>query len=152
MPALEAMANGVPVVLPDHGSFSEMVADTGGGVLHQAARCVDLAEKLAELLRDPVRATELGLAGQQAVQDRYHAEAMARQTRRTLSIIARRQSREAVNTIGTGFPGRCPRDHRKTKLPPGAEITATPGNVWAIWAVTSASFFIAVLKLELAPN
>ena len=36
---------------------------------------------LAELLRDPVRVMQLGLAGQQAVQDRYHAATMAQQTR-----------------------------------------------------------------------
>jgi glycosyltransferase involved in cell wall biosynthesis len=81
LPALEAMANGVPVVLPDHGSFSEMVADTGGGVLHEPHDATDLADKLTELLRDPVRATLLGLAGQQAIHDRYHAAEMARQTR-----------------------------------------------------------------------
>jgi glycosyltransferase involved in cell wall biosynthesis len=80
LPALEAMANGVPVVLPDHGSFSEMVANTGGGVLHRPNDASDLAEKLGELLRDSVRATQLGLAGQLAVNDRYQAKAMARQT------------------------------------------------------------------------
>jgi glycosyltransferase involved in cell wall biosynthesis len=80
LPALEAMANAVPVVLPDHGSFSEMVADTGGGVLHRPHDAADLADKLAELLRDPVRTTQLGLTGQRAIQDRYHAAAMARQT------------------------------------------------------------------------
>jgi glycosyltransferase involved in cell wall biosynthesis len=80
LPALEAMANAVPVVLPDHGGFPEMVADTGGGVLHRANDAVDLADALAEMLRDPVRAAQLGLSGKQAVQDRYHAEAMARQT------------------------------------------------------------------------
>ncbi len=80
LPALEAMANAVPVVLPDHGSFSEMVADTGGGLLCRPHDPADLAEKLTELLRDPIRATELGLSGQQAIQDRYHAAAMARQT------------------------------------------------------------------------
>jgi glycosyltransferase involved in cell wall biosynthesis len=80
IPALEAMANGVPVVLPEHGSFPEMVADTRGGVLHRPLDAADLSEKLAELLHDPVRAQQLGLAGQQAIQDRYHASAMARQT------------------------------------------------------------------------
>jgi len=80
LPALEAMANAVPVVLPDHGSFTEMVADTGGGVLHRPHDATDLAEKLAGLLWDPVRATQLGLAGQQTIQDRYHATAMARRT------------------------------------------------------------------------
>jgi glycosyltransferase involved in cell wall biosynthesis len=80
LPPLEAMANAVPVVLPDHGSFSEMIADTGGGLLCRPHDAEDLAAKLAELLLDPVRATALGLTGQQAIQDRYHAAAMARQT------------------------------------------------------------------------
>jgi len=80
LPALEAMANAVPVVLPDHGSFSEMVADTGGGLLCRPHDAEDLADKLAELLHDPVRSAQLGLAGQQAIEDRFHAAAMARQT------------------------------------------------------------------------
>jgi glycosyltransferase involved in cell wall biosynthesis len=80
LPPLEAMANAVPVVLPDHGSFSEMVADTGGGLLCRPHDTDDLAAKLAELLRDPLRAAQLGFAGQQAIEDRYHAAAMAQQT------------------------------------------------------------------------
>ena len=31
LPVLEAWASGVPAVLPDHGAFSEMIADTGAG-------------------------------------------------------------------------------------------------------------------------
>jgi glycosyltransferase involved in cell wall biosynthesis len=89
LPALEAMANAVPVVLPDHGSFTEMIADTGGGQLHRPHDTFDLAEKIGELLEDPVCASQLGLAGQQAIHERYHAAAMARQTvdlyRKTLS-------------------------------------------------------------------
>jgi glycosyltransferase involved in cell wall biosynthesis len=80
LPVLEALANAVPVVLPDHGSFPELVADTGGGLLCRPHDSADLADKLAELLADPLRATQMGLAGQQAVEDRYHAKAMARQT------------------------------------------------------------------------
>jgi glycosyltransferase involved in cell wall biosynthesis len=80
LPALEAMANAVPVVLPDHGSFTEMIADTSGGLLHRPHDPADLAERIAELLQDPVRATQLGLNGQLAIHDRYHAAAMARQT------------------------------------------------------------------------
>jgi glycosyltransferase involved in cell wall biosynthesis len=80
LPALEAMANAVPVVMPDHGSYPEMIADTGGGLLHRPHDPADLAEKLAELLRGPVRAAQLGLAGQRAVGERFHAAEMARQT------------------------------------------------------------------------
>jgi glycosyltransferase involved in cell wall biosynthesis len=80
LPALEAMANAVPVVLPDHGSFTEMIADTRGGILHRPLDAADLAEKLAELLRDSNRAKQLGRLGQQAIHNRYNATAMARQT------------------------------------------------------------------------
>jgi glycosyltransferase involved in cell wall biosynthesis len=80
IPALEAMANAVPVVLPDHGSFTELIADTGGGLLHRPHDTADLAENLADLLRDPARATELGCTGQRAVHHRYHAAAMAEKT------------------------------------------------------------------------
>jgi glycosyltransferase involved in cell wall biosynthesis len=80
LPALEAMANAVPVVVPNHGSFPEMVADTGGGVLCRPHDAADLAEKLADLLLDPPRLTQIGLTGQRAIQDRYHANAMAQQT------------------------------------------------------------------------
>ncbi|MCI0332638.1 MAG: glycosyltransferase family 4 protein [Planctomycetes bacterium] len=82
LPALEAMANAVPVVLPDHGSFPEMIADTGGGLLHRPNDSTDLAEKLAELLRDPARSKQLGTSGHRAIRNRYHAEAMALQTLR----------------------------------------------------------------------
>jgi glycosyltransferase involved in cell wall biosynthesis len=91
IPALEAMANAVPVVLPDHGSFSEMIADTGGGVLHRPHDPADLADKLAELMRDSTRAKQLGRAGQHAIQDRYHAESMALQTRGLYEKLIRKK-------------------------------------------------------------
>ncbi len=80
LPTLEALANAVPVVMPDHGTFSELLQDTGGGLLSKPHDVEDLAAKIADLLHDPHLARELGLAGQLAVQDRYHAEQMARQT------------------------------------------------------------------------
>jgi glycosyltransferase involved in cell wall biosynthesis len=90
LPPLEAMANAVPVVLPDHGSFSEMIADTGGGLLCRPHDATDLAEKIAELLLNPLHATQLGIAGQEAIQDRYHAASMARQTLDLYQQLTRR--------------------------------------------------------------
>jgi len=80
LPALEAMANAVPVVLPDHGSFPEMIAETGGGLLHRPQDVADLAEKLAQLLHDRHWANQLGRAGHRAVHTHYHAAAMAQKT------------------------------------------------------------------------
>jgi len=81
LPLLEAMANGVPVVVPEHGTFPELIADTGGGLLCQPHDSVDLAAKLAELLHDRNRARQLGQTGQQAIRQRYHAPMMAERTR-----------------------------------------------------------------------
>jgi len=69
--------------VPAHGTFPELIQDTGGGLLCEPHNGANLAEKLAELLQNPQRARKLGLAGQQAIRDRYHAEVMAR---RTLSL------------------------------------------------------------------
>lgn len=80
LPALEAMANAVPVVLPDHGSFSEIVADTGGGLLHRPSDARDLSDKLAELLINPDRSAQFGAAGQRAIHERYDAAEMAKRT------------------------------------------------------------------------
>jgi glycosyltransferase involved in cell wall biosynthesis len=95
LPVLEALANGVPVVLPRHGAFPEMIADTGGGVLHEPLDTEDLANKLAALLNDPDHAQELGRRGQQAVGERYHARAMAERTLGLYRDLARAPRQEA---------------------------------------------------------
>ncbi|BBO33777.1 glycosyltransferase family 4 protein [Lacipirellula parvula] len=77
---LEALANAVPVVLPAHGAFPELLADTGGGVLHEPLSPDDLAAKLAAMLADSQAAAGFGERGRQAIVDRYQAETMARRT------------------------------------------------------------------------
>ena len=47
---LEALAAGVPVVVPEHGSFPETIAELGGGVLHQPGDAAHLAKRLSDLL------------------------------------------------------------------------------------------------------
>lgn len=80
LPALEAMANGVPVVLPNHGSFTELIEDTQAGLLHEPENPTELAERLAEILSNPEKAVQLGSSGRLAVEDRYHAAQMATRT------------------------------------------------------------------------
>jgi glycosyltransferase involved in cell wall biosynthesis len=80
LPVLEAWANAIPVVLPAHGAFPEMIADAGGGLLHEPLSADHLAEQLAALLSRPDHAAELGRRGQQAVADRYQASQMAERT------------------------------------------------------------------------
>ena len=75
---LEAWANAVPAVLPAHGAFPEMVADTGGGVLVAPNDPAALAAGLKRMLLDAPLAAECGRRAQRAVHERYNAEVMAR--------------------------------------------------------------------------
>jgi glycosyltransferase involved in cell wall biosynthesis len=77
---LEALANAVPLVLPAHGTFPELIADTGGGVLCEPENPRSLADALRKLISDPAAAAEMGRRGQAAIRERYDAQTMARQT------------------------------------------------------------------------
>jgi glycosyltransferase involved in cell wall biosynthesis len=77
---LEALANGVPVVQPRHGSFPELVEATGGGLLANPDDPADLARTLHQLLEDTPRREELGRKGKEAVHRHFHAERMAEET------------------------------------------------------------------------
>ena len=77
---LEAMASGLPVVQPAHGSFPEMVEDTGGGILVEPCSPRALAQGLRQLIDDPSQRRELGAAGRRAVLERYDEGTMAEET------------------------------------------------------------------------
>ncbi len=74
---LEALANAVPVVQPDHGAFPELIAATEGGLLYPAGDNAALAAALEELLQQPRRRLELARAGQLRVRERFNPQVMA---------------------------------------------------------------------------
>jgi len=76
---VEAMASGVPLVQPRHGSFTELLEHTGGGILVSPENPQSLAEGLKVLLGDRDRRKEMGSAGRRAVEDGFTADRMARQ-------------------------------------------------------------------------
>lgn len=77
---LEALASGVPVVQPAHGAFPEILAATGGGLLHEPGDPEDLAEKLASLIEDPRLRIGLGERGRASVRELFTARRMAEAT------------------------------------------------------------------------
>jgi glycosyltransferase involved in cell wall biosynthesis len=83
---LEAWANGIPVVLPAHGVFPELVESTGGGLLVAPDSLEALANGLHRLLTDTDFRRRAAQAGAAAVRQRYTAEIMARNT---LAVVAR---------------------------------------------------------------
>jgi glycosyltransferase involved in cell wall biosynthesis len=77
---LEALANGVPVVQPRHGSYPELIEATGGGLLFEPGDPHGLAAALRRLAEDPAEGVELGRRGRDVVHRHFHAERMARET------------------------------------------------------------------------
>ena len=73
----EALASGVPVLLPNHGAFPEWVEQTGGGRLVESESVDSLAEALISLARDAGSRRELGRKGRQTIFEQFHHEAMA---------------------------------------------------------------------------
>ena len=74
---LDAWAAGVPVVLPRHGVFPELLEKTGGGILYDPDDDTALAAALRQLLCDPAAACQMGAAGRQAILTDFSIEAMA---------------------------------------------------------------------------
>ncbi|MEZ6068674.1 MAG: glycosyltransferase family 4 protein [Pirellulales bacterium] len=74
------LANGVPVVLPRHGAFPEMVEATGGGLLTEPDDPRSLADELRRFITDDALRQQCGRSGYDAVRQRFTAELMARQT------------------------------------------------------------------------
>lgn len=99
LPALEAMANGVPAVLPDHGAFPEMLERTGGGTLVPAGDPAALADAVEQLAGDAERRRHLGQSGIAGVRRHYAAELMAAETLGSYRRgLARRENAQTVRT------------------------------------------------------
>lgn len=94
--ALEALAAGVPVVLPDHGAFPELIASTGGGCLTPPGDPRALAGALADLLQDAPRRRRYAENGRRTMLEQRSAEAMARSTLDVLLRYAGRSSHAAA--------------------------------------------------------
>jgi glycosyltransferase involved in cell wall biosynthesis len=93
---LEALANGVPVVQPSHGSFPELIEETGGGLLCRPDDPDDLAQALRRLVLDAAWREELGRRGKEVVHARFHAERMARETEGLYADYVRRGTATTV--------------------------------------------------------
>ncbi len=76
---LEALANGVPVVQPHHGSFLEMIKATEGGILVEPESGEALAEGILHLFRDTEKRKQLGKTGKANVHQKFSDEIIAQQ-------------------------------------------------------------------------
>jgi glycosyltransferase involved in cell wall biosynthesis len=81
LPAVEAMAAGVPLVATTGGAIPEVVGDDGTtAALVPPADVHALVHTIGELLDDPVRRDTIGEAGRQRAVERYAWERTAQRT------------------------------------------------------------------------
>jgi len=73
----EALASGIPVVQPSHGSFPEWIERTGGGLLVEPENPEALAKALGRLLDAPEERKRLGERGRLAIENEFSGEVMA---------------------------------------------------------------------------
>ena len=76
---IEAMAAGVPVALPDHGSFPELIKETKGGVLYAKDEPSGLVNALNDLLSNSEQAKQFGEQGNVAVREKYSNNRLAKE-------------------------------------------------------------------------
>lgn len=83
----EAMASGTPLILPSHGSFIELVEETGAGVLYHPNNSRVLANTIYAFLSDPVRYKNCSIAGIEAARTKFNSELMAKNFANAVSQI-----------------------------------------------------------------
>jgi glycosyltransferase involved in cell wall biosynthesis len=89
---LEALACGLPVVVPRHGTFTEVLQKTGGGRLFRPGDNRELSDLLADLVLDAGARRELGSKAAEGVRREYTVERMAAETVAVLGKLANRES------------------------------------------------------------
>jgi len=73
---IEALAAGVPVVATAVGGVPDVVVEGETGYLVEAGDVEGMAEAIIELLRNPKKAREMGMAGRKAVYPKFSAQTL----------------------------------------------------------------------------
>jgi glycosyltransferase involved in cell wall biosynthesis len=81
---LEAWANGIPVVLPNHAAFPALIESTGGGLLCEESNASSLAAVLRQVLQDSTLRMSLATAGYAGVRSKHDLGSLAGATRQLL--------------------------------------------------------------------
>ena len=84
---LESMASGVPVVQPRHGSFTEIIERTHGGLLFEPGNVAALADAIYSLWKNPELANDLARRGAAGVHEHYSAANMAERALSVYSLL-----------------------------------------------------------------
>jgi glycosyltransferase involved in cell wall biosynthesis len=84
---LEAMAAGVPVVATAVGGVTDLIGESGGGILTSPGDIESLANAITTLLKDGHAAAELGAKGQRFVRERHDIKVVAAKYREAFRSV-----------------------------------------------------------------
>jgi glycosyltransferase involved in cell wall biosynthesis len=93
---LEAMSMAKPVVATNVGSIREVVANGVTGYLVNPGDVAALADRVVELLDDPLRSVEMGSAARDVVSERWSVDAMVRRYERLIAGVYRTKHPQTV--------------------------------------------------------
>lgn len=118
---LEAMSTGKPVVSTDVGSIRESIDHGHTGYLVPAGDADEFAGRVAQLLSDPLTASEMGYRGRAVVQQHWSLDQMVTGYEDLLSSIYERKT-------GQNLPARTavPQDPNETQPEPDELETVIP--------------------------
>src|SRR5206468_9075 len=95
MAVLEALASGLPVVVP-HAAGPAEIADESCGILYPAGDPARAAVALAELARDPERRARLGASGRERARQQFDRTRALARYREAVMPLARPRVRERM--------------------------------------------------------
>jgi glycosyltransferase involved in cell wall biosynthesis len=99
---LEAMSVGKPIVATDVGSIKEVVTEGRTGFLVPPGDATALADRVTELLDDPLRAQEMGVAARAVVVAGWSVDVMVRRYERLIESIYRRKRPAESSALAAG--------------------------------------------------
>ena len=74
---IEAMACGIPVIQPRHAGFTEILTESGSGVLFEVDELIAYEHQIEKMLSESQRRVEHGLSGRRAVERTFNSQRMA---------------------------------------------------------------------------
>jgi glycosyltransferase involved in cell wall biosynthesis len=105
---LEAWANGLPVILPNHAAFPSLIESTGGGLLAEHENPESIASLLFQVLSDSELRRSLATSGHRRVREMHDLPALADATARTLLKVEggkyAQAKRQEVEPVGHKAP------------------------------------------------
>ncbi|MCA9024620.1 MAG: glycosyltransferase family 4 protein [Planctomycetaceae bacterium] len=93
---LEALANGVPVIQPNHGAFPELIESTGGGQLVEPKNPEALAKAIERLADDTQLHQDLSRTGHTNVREKFNPKRMAEETLKILTTQSDHEKRDSL--------------------------------------------------------